>query len=67
MSRCTDLEGEGLIEDRTEVLALDFGLKLLLLVRQEVDFDVGIRGPAHVHGWQVLSLDDANYQLEKKR
>lgn len=39
---CTDLKGEGLIEDGTEVLALDFGLKLLLLVRQHVDFDIGI-------------------------
>lgn len=42
MSRCTDLKCESLVEDRREVLALDFGLKLLLLVRQHVDFDIGI-------------------------
>lgn len=39
---CTHLKGEGLIEDWTQVLALNFGLKLLLLVRQHVDFDVGV-------------------------
>lgn len=37
-----DLKGEGLVEDRTEVFALDFGFKLLLLVWQHVNFDVGI-------------------------
>ncbi|TNN30168.1 hypothetical protein EYF80_059684 [Liparis tanakae] len=62
----TDLKGEGLIEDGTKVLALDFGLELLLLVRQHVDLDVGVRGAAQVHGRQVLSLEDADYQLEKE-
>lgn len=37
-----DLEGERLIEDGTEVLALHFGLKLFLLVWQHVDFDVRV-------------------------
>lgn len=37
-----DLKGEGLVEDRTEVFALDFGFELLLLVRQHVNFDVWI-------------------------
>lgn len=40
--QCTDLKGEGLIENRTKVLALNFGLKLLLLVWQHVDFDVRV-------------------------
>lgn len=62
-----DLKGEGLIEDGTKVLALDFGLKLLFLVRQHVDFDIWIGSPAHIHGSQVLSLEDANYQLGEKR
>lgn len=38
----SNLKGEGLIEDGTEVLSLNFGLKLLLLVWQHVDFDIGI-------------------------
>lgn len=46
MARCwrlsSDLEDEGLVEDGTEVLALDFGLKLFLFVWQHVDFDVGV-------------------------
>lgn len=62
----TDLKDEGLIEDGTEVFALDFGLKLLLLVWQHVDFDIGIWGPTKVHGCKVLSLEDADYQLEKE-
>lgn len=65
--RCADLKSEGLVEDGTEVLALDFGLKLLLLVWQHIDFDVGVRGPAHVHRRQVLSLEDADYELEEER
>lgn len=60
-----DLKGEGLVEHRTEVLALHFGLKLLLFVWQHIDFDVWIRGPAHVHGCEVLSLKDPDYQLGK--
>lgn len=61
------LEDESLIENRTEVLALDFGLKFFLLVRQHVDFNVGVRSPAHVHGCQVLSLQDAYYQLRRRK
>ena len=37
------LEGEGLIEDWIEGLSVDLGFKLLLLVREEVDFHIGIR------------------------
>lgn len=41
-TRPPDLKGEGLVEDRTEDFALDFGFKLLLLVRQHEQFDVWI-------------------------
>lgn len=58
------LKGEGLVEDWTQVLPLNFGLELLLLVGQHVDFDVGVRGPAHVHSWEVLCLEDSHDQLE---
>lgn len=50
------LEDERLIENRTEVLPLHFGLVLLLFVRQQEDFDVRVRRPPHVHSSQVLSL-----------
>lgn len=36
------LKVEGLVEDGTEVFALDFRFKLLLLVRQHVNFDIWI-------------------------
>lgn len=42
---------------------MHFGVKLLLLVRQEQDFDVRIRGTARVHGHEVCSLKDANCEL----
>lgn len=59
------LKDEGLVEDRTQVLPLDFGLVLLLLVRQHVDFDVRVGRAAHVHGCQVLGLEDSHDQLGK--
>lgn len=55
------LKSEGLVEDRTEVFALNFGFKLLLLVRQHVNFDIWIWGSSHVHGCEVLSLEDPDY------
>lgn len=61
-----DLKDEGLVEDGTEVLSLNFGLKFLLLVRQHVDFDVWVGRPADVHSREVLSLEDADYQLEEE-
>lgn len=57
--RCENnhLESKGLVEDRVECFPVDFGLKLLLLIRQKVDLDVRIRSAAHVQGRQLLSLD----------
>lgn len=58
------LEDESLVENGTEILALYFGLVLFLFVWQQKDFDVGVRGPPHVHSSQVLSLEDPHDQLQ---
>ena len=60
------LEGELLIEDRIEGLPMDLGLKLLLLVRQQVDLYVWVRCATHVHGRQLCSLDDPHYELQEE-
>lgn len=60
------LEGELLIEDRVEGLPVDLGLKLLLLVRQQVDLYVWIRCTTHVHSRQLCRLDDPHYELKGK-
>lgn len=60
------LEGELLIEGGVEGLPVDFGLKLFLLVGQQVDLDVGVGGAAHVHGGQLCSLDDSDYELQSE-
>lgn len=63
-SGCGYLEGELLVEGGVEGLPVDFGLKLLLLVGQQVDLDVGVRGATHVHGGQLCGLDDPHYELQ---
>lgn len=60
------LESELLVEGGVEGLPVDLGLKLLLLVRQQVDLHVGVRGAAHVHGRQLCSLDDPHYELKEE-
>lgn len=60
------LEGELLIEGRIERLPVDFGLKLLLLVWQQVDLYVRVRGAAHVHGRKLCGLDDPHNELNKE-
>ena len=57
------LEEELLVEGGVEGLAVDLGLKLLLLVRQQVHLDVGVRGASHVHGRELCRLDDAHHEL----
>ena len=55
------LEDESLVELGVEVLPVDLGLVLGLLVRQQVDLDEGVsgaRGP--IRRRQVLALDDLN-------
>lgn len=56
------LEDKGLVELGIQSLAVDFGLELLLLVRQQVHLDVGIRGAAHVQSGQLLRLDHGHRQ-----
>lgn len=45
---------------------MDFGLVFLLLVWKEEDFDVRVRGAAHVQGGQFGSLQDADGQLGRE-
>lgn len=61
------LEGELFIEDRVEGLPVDLGLKLLLLVRQQVDLYVWVRCATHVHSRQFCSLDDPHYELKEEK
>lgn len=58
------LEGELLVEGGVQSLPVHFRLKLLLLVGQEVNLHVGVRGPAHVHGRQLGGLDDPDDELK---
>lgn len=60
------LKNKSLVENRAQVFTLDFGLILLLLVRQQENFNVGVRGPSHVHGSEILSLKDSHYELQQK-
>ena len=59
-----DLEDESFVEDWVERLAVNFGLHLLLLVRHDVDLDVRIGCPTHVHCRQFGRLDHPNCQLQ---
>lgn len=52
----THLEYESLVEDGVESFAMHFGLEFFLLIRQQVDFDVGVGGAAHVQSGQLLRL-----------
>lgn len=45
---------------------MNLGLKLLLLVRQQVDLHVRVGCAAHVHRRQLCSLDDPHYELDEK-
>lgn len=45
-----------------EVLPLDLGLQLVLLVGEQVDLDEGIAGAAEVLGRQLLCLHDLHGQ-----
>lgn len=50
---------EGLVERRVERLPVDAGLELLA-VRQQVDFDIRVRGATQVLGRQVHCLEDVD-------
>lgn len=47
---------------RVEVLPLDLGLQLVLLVGEQVDLDEGIAGATEVLGRQLLRLHDLHGQ-----
>ena len=53
---------EGLVPVGVEVLPLDLGLQLVLLVGQEVELDEGVRRAREVLGGEVLALQDLDGQ-----
>lgn len=61
------LERKGLIEDGVERLLVNLRVKLLLLVREDEDLHVRVRGAAAVHGEKIGSLQDSHGQLERER
>ena len=65
MSQSTHLEDKAFVEDRVKGFSVDFRLVFLLLVWQEVDLDVGVRRPRHVHAGQVSRLDHTHGQLQQ--
>lgn len=54
------LEQEGFVPVGVEVLPLDLGLQLVLLVGQQVDFDEGVGGAGEVFGWELLAPQHFN-------
>lgn len=56
------LKQEGLVPVGVEVLPLDLGLQLVLLVGQQVDFDEGVRGAGEVLGWELLASEHLDGQ-----
>ncbi len=63
LAKLENLEIEGLVEDGVERFAVHFGFELLLLVGQQVDLDVRVRGAAHVQRRQVLGLVHRHRQI----
>lgn len=57
------LENKGLIEDRVERFLVNLCVKLLLLVREDKDLHVGVRGATAVHGEEISCLQDSHSQL----
>lgn len=41
-------------------------VKLLLFVREDKDFDIGIRGATAVHGEEISCLQDSHSELGRK-
>lgn len=52
------LKQEGFVPVGVEVLPLDLGLQLVLLVGQQVDFDEGVGGAREVLGRELLAPED---------
>lgn len=57
MEMTRTLKQEGFVPVRVEVLPLDLGLQLVLLVRQKVDFDEGVGGAGEVLGRELLASE----------
>lgn len=57
------LESKSLIEDGIERFLVNLCVKLLLLVREDEDLDVRVRGATAVHGEEVSCLQDSHSQL----
>lgn len=55
---CQTFKQEGLIPVGVQIFPLDFGLQLVLLVRQQVEFDKRIRCAGKVFSGQILSLEN---------
>lgn len=55
MEKTQTLEQEGFVPVGVEVLPLDLGLQLVLLVGQQVDFDEGVGGAGEVFGRELLA------------
>lgn len=61
------LERKGLIEDGIESLLVDLRVKLLLLVREDEDLHVRVRGATAVHGEKIGGLQDSHSQLGREK
>lgn len=61
------LERKGLVEDGVERLLVNLRVKLLLLVREDEDLHVRVRGAAAVHGEKIGGLQDSHGQLGRER
>lgn len=57
------LEGEGLVESWVKRFLMDLGVKLMLLVWEDENLNVGIGGSTTIHGDQVCCLQDTNREL----
>lgn len=62
----THLESESLVEDGVESFLVNLGVKLLLLVGEHKDLDVGVGCATAVHGEEVGRLQDPNGKLRMK-
>lgn len=58
-----NLEVESFVENRVESFAMDFSFIFLFLIREKIDFDVGIRCSRHIHSGKFFSLDYGHRKL----
>lgn len=58
------LKCECLVESGFKGLSMDFSFKLFLFVREQIEFNIGVRTTPHIHGRELCSLQDPYNQLE---